>query len=188
MRPFNAQVKDSPGTISPILPVAASPSAAPRSAQPGEPNHTGLPTTTIVSQSRIWVTGSSTKRSAASFSSAPKCSGERSTTIKPRNSGNRTGPKRRRHSSLPDPERAFRTTFATGHRVHGEPLGTVWTVLVGAHVGKSCIVEAKLNCIKQHRQQRMARSFARQVVKGQIFDPLINHFTALATPTTTRFA
>ena len=62
----------------------------------------------------------------------------------------------------------------------------LWRKWSGYH--RRSRVEAKMNCIKQLGQRLMAKAFDRQVAEVQIRAAILNRFTALGTPTTTRVA
>lgn len=78
-------------------------------------------------------------------------------------------------------------------RARNDALGTskrlgraLWRKWSGYH-RRSC-VKAKMNCIKQLGQDLMAKAFDRQVAEVQICAAVLNRFTILGTPTTTRAA
>lgn len=62
----------------------------------------------------------------------------------------------------------------------------LWRKWSGYH--RRSRVEAKMNCIKQLGQRLMAKAFDRQVAEVQIRAAILNRFTALGTPATTRVA
>lgn len=83
---------------------------------------------------------------------------------------------------ITDGAKARNDTLETSKRL-GRALWRKWS---GYH--RRSRVEAKMNCIKLLGQRLMAKAFDRQVAEVQIRAAILNRFTALGTPATSRVA